>query len=630
MDSATQIWVNALSSAPSAADIEAMDALVVALKASGTWAKADMIYDSTQPTAADILINVKSPGTLDRTYSGTGTLASKQTAKGFKGNNSDAFLLTGTAFSGLTQFQQNDARISAFMSEDYAGTTNPCPGSDTTIDTFLIGRAPAASDTMRVRLNHAGATPSSTFTNARDGRGLYSGHRSSSTNLALYKNGENVATDTGATSQARSAGKWASGKYNTTQFSQTRIAFEIVGAGNAAGEAADFAAIGDYYRYREGGYSNTSLIAGSRVGATFQGCATDGTTIWGFSDRLSNLSTLSNCIDVVPFGGGAAVGNTGVYTGLDDLGNALLFEDGTYDPVTGYLYICTSNLHSVGDVQETRSRILVLNPVTFAEITHYDITPPASQVALTSLCRYGTTQWWVAWSGGLVRLYNDDFSSSVDYTATPQTPLPIAGVYWDGVEAIGDYVFLMPHGTNAFGTASAPYSGGAMVFLKNGAALDWVGNLMAPTYGSGQGFGRYNNTFVFADRVMSQWAKSTLIGFSTYADAPDTPATPTATATGSTTATVTGTMPLNNGAAITSLTATSTPGSITGTVVPSSQVGSYSISVSGLTPSTSYTFTVHATNSVGDSTESAASNSITTLSSLGRLGLLVSIGRLMN
>jgi hypothetical protein len=94
------------------------------------------------------------------------------------------------------------------------------------------------------------------------------------------------------------------------------------------------------------------------------------------------------------------------------------------------------------------------------------------------------------------------------------------------------------------------------------------------------------------------------------ATVPDAPTIGTAAATGSTTANVPFTAPANDGgAAITGYTATSTPGGITGTLA---QAGSGTIPVSGLSASTSYTFTVRATNSVGDGAESAASNSITT------------------
>jgi Fibronectin type III domain len=61
----------------------------------------------------------------------------------------------------------------------------------------------------------------------------------------------------------------------------------------------------------------------------------------------------------------------------------------------------------------------------------------------------------------------------------------------------------------------------------------------------------------------------------------------------------------NGGSPITGYVATSSPGGFTG-------AGSASpINVVGLTAGTAYTFTVHATNSTGNSVESAASNSVT-------------------
>jgi hypothetical protein len=91
---------------------------------------------------------------------------------------------------------------------------------------------------------------------------------------------------------------------------------------------------------------------------------------------------------------------------------------------------------------------------------------------------------------------------------------------------------------------------------------------------------------------------------------PGAPTIGTATQTGSTTATVVFTQPASNGGSvITSYTATSSPGGVTGTL---SQAGSGTITVTGLSPAVSYTFTVTATNAIGTSAASAASNSITT------------------
>jgi len=92
----------------------------------------------------------------------------------------------------------------------------------------------------------------------------------------------------------------------------------------------------------------------------------------------------------------------------------------------------------------------------------------------------------------------------------------------------------------------------------------------------------------------------------TDAAAPGAPTIGTATKTGSTTAVVTFTEPTNNGgAAVTSYTVTSNPGNVTATGNGSP------ITVTGLTPATSYTFTVTATNIAGTSVPSAASNQIT-------------------
>jgi len=98
----------------------------------------------------------------------------------------------------------------------------------------------------------------------------------------------------------------------------------------------------------------------------------------------------------------------------------------------------------------------------------------------------------------------------------------------------------------------------------------------------------------------------------TTAELSGVPTIGTATATGTTTANVSFTAPASNGgAAITSYTATSNPGGRIGIL---NQAGSGTITVTGLTAGTAYTFTVTATNSVGTSAASGASNSITTYS----------------
>ena len=93
---------------------------------------------------------------------------------------------------------------------------------------------------------------------------------------------------------------------------------------------------------------------------------------------------------------------------------------------------------------------------------------------------------------------------------------------------------------------------------------------------------------------------------------PGAPTIGTATSGGSGSASVAFTAPSSNGGAtITSYTATSSPAGGTGTV---NQAGSGTITVTGLTNGTAYTFTVTASNSAGTSPASAASNSVTPVS----------------
>lgn len=89
---------------------------------------------------------------------------------------------------------------------------------------------------------------------------------------------------------------------------------------------------------------------------------------------------------------------------------------------------------------------------------------------------------------------------------------------------------------------------------------------------------------------------------------PDAPLIGTATA-GDTEATITFTAPSSDGGSIiTGYTATSSPDNIIGTL---EQAESGTITVNGLTNGTEYTFTVTATNAIGTSIASSASNAVT-------------------
>lgn len=99
----------------------------------------------------------------------------------------------------------------------------------------------------------------------------------------------------------------------------------------------------------------------------------------------------------------------------------------------------------------------------------------------------------------------------------------------------------------------------------------------------------------------------------TPATVPNAPTIGTATTINKNSASVSFTAPADNGGnTIISYTAVSSPSGISNTIT---QAGSGTITVTGLNPATNYTFIVYATNTYGNSANSASSNQITTTNS---------------
>ena len=174
-----------------------------------------------------------------------------------------------------------------------------------------------------------------------------------------------------------------------------------------------------------------------------------------------------------------------------------------------------------------------------------------------------------------------------------QTSVSFAAPLSDGDSPIINYTAIASPGGN-IGTVSQAGSGTITVTgLTNGTAYTFT---------------------VTATNSVGTSAASAASNSVTPATVPDAPTIGTATA-GNGQASVPFTAPASDGgSAITSYTATSNPGNITGTI---SQAGSGTITVTGLTNGTAYTFTVTATNSVGTSAASAASNSVTLALAIG-------------
>ncbi len=155
----------------------------------------------------------------------------------------------------------------------------------------------------------------------------------------------------------------------------------------------------------------------------------------------------------------------------------------------------------------------------------------------------------------------------------------------NGGSAITTYIATSTPG-NITGACSAPCTSITIIGLSNGTAYTFV---------------------VHATNASGMGAASAASNIVTPATVPGAPTIGLATA-GNGHATVAFTAPASNGGSfITSYTATSSPGNLTG----SCSAPCTSIIVNGLASGTAYTFTVKATNAIGVGSSSAASNSIT-------------------
>jgi hypothetical protein len=158
------------------------------------------------------------------------------------------------------------------------------------------------------------------------------------------------------------------------------------------------------------------------------------------------------------------------------------------------------------------------------------------------------------------------------------------------------------------------YNGTQVNSTAQVTAMSDGGKSLLIGYQTGQPSSNYFNGYIQDVRITKGYARY-LSTFTTPTDSftqgggigsvPGAPTIGTATSTNSTTATVTFTPPANTGGyAITTYTATSSIGNITGTSTTSP------ITISGLTSGYGYSFTVTATNSLGVSSPSAASNTV--------------------
>ncbi len=326
--------------------------------------------------------------------------------------------------------------------------------------------------------------------------------------------------------------------------------------------------------------SSNALLTNTAVGikiSVLQGSAS-GTAVYV---ETQTTTTNANGLVTLQIGTGTAI--TGIFAAIDWTNGPYFIKTET-DPAGGINY-------SITDTQQCQSVPYVLygengeKPGTTAgQMNYWNGTAWVATASISNndvtLCMINGVPAWVA----------------------------VPGAPTVGTVSPGDGQAIIPY--------SAPASNGGAA-ITSYTATSAPGGLTGTVYQEGSGTitvatGLTNSTaYTFTVTATNAVGTSTASASSNLVTPNTVPGTPTiGTATaGVGQATITYTAPVSNGgAAITSYTATSDPGGFTGTV---SQAGSGTITVTGLTNGTAYTFKVTATNSLGTSTTSASSNSVT-------------------
>lgn len=260
-------------------------------------------------------------------------------------------------------------------------------------------------------------------------------------------------------------------------------------------------------------FSSISSFSASSTGRAWQGCATDGASVWLISDRTTSTAphTLSNNIDTFDRDGNLLATDTAIYAGVTPVGGLMWsFVDGEYDESDGYLHIVCTDYHSNGYV-ESECQMLILDPSDWSIVDEIALTTHAGSIE--SPAKRGS-EWWICWSGSQsIRRYNSTLTTILGTYSVPTpsgfTLIGDGTIKWgNGLAWHGDVLFLCYHGSNNLGETYAP---GISESWWNGSSFQEIRGHAAPTYGAGQGMCRVSGTneFWFNDRPNNTLVKCT-------------------------------------------------------------------------------------------------------------------------
>lgn len=211
----------------------AVNQLVIDLKANSLWTSMQAIYPMVGVSAAACAQNLKS-SSFTGTFSGGWTFEST----GVTGNGSNAYMDTG--LNPNATLSQNSSHLSYYSRSNFGATTVGDIGSLSTVPTSYFHAHIRYSGDAYYMLLASNVVP--TISN-NSTLGFFNGNRNSSTNISHFRNGTNLGNAT-VTSVALNTLNVYINAHNRNgspaEYSNKQCAFASIGAGLSDGQASNF------------------------------------------------------------------------------------------------------------------------------------------------------------------------------------------------------------------------------------------------------------------------------------------------------------------------------------------------------------------------------------------------------